>query len=247
MISEIKDIFDLINIFPNLTTVSNEAKSTIIFLSCIFLFVSFDKGKTYKIFVLFQKNQLKLLSMFVKIRFCCSYLLSIFGWINISLWILLLITHQLSITFGSNNTIKHWNNLVIFIENDICIILNLTFFVCYTYVIIYIIFANQFFKANTFLKRVTCKFKYFYLNLDLNIFKVLLLIESIVFFIVTIDLNFIKPFINQKSLSNSGFSTLTIIIISILLFAKLVEQNKKSYFFLSKMKTFFNEKKGNKY
>lgn len=58
MISNLKDVLDLVNIFPNLTTVSNGTKATIIFAFCIFLFIIFDKGKTYHLLVLFQKMNL---------------------------------------------------------------------------------------------------------------------------------------------------------------------------------------------
>lgn len=243
MISNLQDVLDLVNIFPNLTTVSNETKATIIFAFCIFLFIIFDKGKTYHLLVLFQKDELKLLSILTKIRSCCSYLLSIFGWINLSLWTLLLIIRFLEPTFSSNSTTKDWKNIVVFLQNHICFIFNLTFFTCFIYIIIYFLFANPFYRTNSFFERTYKKFKYFYLNLDLSVPKLLLIIENAVFLIVTIDLNFINPLIKGKSIANTQFSTAFITVYTIILFAKWCEQSKLYNRLAIKFINFFNIKK----
>ena len=247
MISNLKDVLDLMNIFPNLTTVSNETKSTIIFAFFIFLFIIFDKGKTYRLLILFQKDELKLLSILTKIRSCCSYLLSILGWINLSLWMLLLAIHFLKPTFSCGSTISRWENTIAFLQNNICFIFNVTFCTCFLYIIIYFLFANSFYRTNSFIKRTFNKFKYFYLNLVLSISKALLLFEEAVFLIVTVDLNFITPLFKGKSIANSQFSTIFITIYSILLLAKLLEQNEIYNILLFKIINFFDIKKENQH
>ena len=53
MISQIKNFYDFFIMFPNVISVSSESKISLITLVTIFLFVTFDRGRTYSFLLTF--------------------------------------------------------------------------------------------------------------------------------------------------------------------------------------------------
>lgn len=210
--SYIKGFYELFISFPNIISVSNDAKLTVLTLMSLFLFFSFDRDLTYNFLLAYFTKENKLPLILHKIRITCSYIFNLSSWINLILWIILFTFYFLNKTPLDKTQKEILSQDILLIQNAICYILNIVLYTVFIDNSIYTFWANFHFKSMKFKDRIVMKYKYYYAHMKVSVLNLILSIITFSFLIVTIDMNFFSPFLGGNKFSTSYFAVLLLTV-----------------------------------
>lgn len=243
MISQIKNFYDFFIMFPNVISVSSESKISLITLVTIFLFVTFDRGRTYSFLLTFFTSSTKLNRILYKIRTTCEYLFKFLSCMNLILWILLVIIEITIPTSLSENQKRMVNDNIQLLHNFICFILNVTLYTIFVDFTVYNLWSNFQFKSINLINRIFIKYSYYYRHLNISLSGILLSITTYIFFTVIIDLNFFSLILGNMVFSTSYFNIFILLTFGALLGITYIKNNSSLKEIFSKIFSNFKNTK----